>query len=65
MVGTLTTFANGSSSTPLHIPGSEDEGPHVELSELTSRPGSCRGVTPHASDWLSRLERRDGAYLPI
>ncbi len=30
---------------------------------LPRRVGLVRGVRPHASDWLSRLERR-ASYLP-
>jgi hypothetical protein len=33
------------------------------LRGLPRRVGLVRGVRPHASDWLSRLERR-ATYLP-
>ncbi len=35
----------------------------ARLRGLPRRAGLVRGVRPHASDWLSRLERR-ASYLP-
>ncbi len=66
MVATLTTYDGISSSTPVSVPGGESDTPLIDLRDLTGRPGSVRGVTAHASDWLSCLERRrSGSYLPI
>ncbi len=47
-------------------PGRGPEGPEptVELRDLVAPLDARRGVKAHASDWLSRLERR-AAYLPL
>lgn len=65
MVATLTTHDTIAQPNPvLTADGAGDE--QIELSELTCRPASWRGVTPGATDWLSCLERRRGGmYLPI
>jgi len=65
MVATLTTHNTIAEASPVHAPGGESDEQQFEIGELGQRPGTCRGVTPHASDWLSCLERRGGVYLPI
>jgi hypothetical protein len=42
---------------------SESRSPEIDLSVLRVPFGALRGVTRHAADPLSRLERR-GVYLP-
>jgi hypothetical protein len=46
--------------------GCEQDGHEQALDAraLIAPPGSRRGVRAHASDWLSRMERRT-AYLPV
>jgi hypothetical protein len=66
MVATLTTHNTIAQPDPVHIPGGDSGEQQIELSELTCRPASWRGVTPGATDRLSCLERRRGGmYLPI
>jgi hypothetical protein len=65
MVVTLTTHDAIAQPAPVQMPGGDSGEQQLELSELGRRPGTCRGVTPHASDWLSCMERRAGSYLPI
>jgi hypothetical protein len=64
MVATATTHGTIDPS-PIKAPGGERDEQHIELSDLGRRPGLCRGVTPHASDPLSCMERRGSIYLPI
>jgi hypothetical protein len=65
MVATLTTHDTIAQPNAVHTPDSAGE-EQFELSELTRRPASWRGVNAHASDWISCLERRRGGmYLPI
>ena len=42
---------------------SDSRNPEIDLSTLRVPFGALRGVTAHAADPLSRLERR-GVYLP-
>ena len=66
MVGTA---SNGSNHTKITAPrrtrAEETRDPEFRLRDLVPRPAVRRGVRKHASDWVSRLERRDGMYLPI
>lgn len=65
MVATLTTRDTTASPQPVATADGQNEEQTFDLAGLNRRPGACRGVTPRASDWLSRMERRDGIYLPI
>ena len=65
MVSTTPTSTKRPEPTRREARARQRREPEVSLRDLVRPLAVRRGVPKQASDWVSRLERRGGIYLPL